>query len=206
MWQVLEPILSKLLNSLSRFCHEHLVVKHPQHHKSFLDAVPTVLLCPSLVSKKLSRVLNVSWGVISMIQLTWEMPDLWIWNSATSPALAWCRGEDPWKLQTPKLVGVQLHPFRQGPAQVVPEPAKVRGNTKIHQVGNWGKTWEINHSTIPSFGDVLGLFFKNWLQQSRHVLKRKNSSIKLPCWGPLRSSGQTHIGYRSYFMMFQRSK
>jgi hypothetical protein len=42
----------------------------------------------------------------------------------------------------PKLVGVQLHPFRQGPAQVVPEPAKVRGNTK----------WEIeeNHGRLPT--------------------------------------------------------
>lgn len=34
--QVLEPILSKLLNSLSRFCHEHLVVKHPEYQKSSL--------------------------------------------------------------------------------------------------------------------------------------------------------------------------
>eukprot|EP00434_Breviolum_minutum_P041039 symbB.v1.2.036499.t1/scaffold5170.1/size30164/1 len=31
---ILEPILSKLLNSLSRFCHEHLVVKHPEYQKS----------------------------------------------------------------------------------------------------------------------------------------------------------------------------
>ena len=73
--QVLEPILSKLLNSLSRFCHEHLVVKHPQYHKSFLDAVPTVPLNVPLCSdsKKLSRVLNVCWGVICMIQLTWYL-------------------------------------------------------------------------------------------------------------------------------------
>lgn len=34
--QILEPILSKLLNSLSRFCHEHLVVKHPEYQKSSL--------------------------------------------------------------------------------------------------------------------------------------------------------------------------
>ena len=36
--QVLEPILSKILNSLSRFCHEFLIVKPPVQHKGCLSA------------------------------------------------------------------------------------------------------------------------------------------------------------------------
>ena len=37
---IMEPILSRLLNSLSRFCHEFLVVKLPEQHKGGKKVVP----------------------------------------------------------------------------------------------------------------------------------------------------------------------